>query len=467
MNSPHRAHPALHSQDGKTVAFQSAQRRHVEGQAAALPNRLAQLVKLEGELRQLPNWQATIFHALNETVELTEHLQAFFFRANNRDALRCEAASSVATLDARAPLIAALNTVVNRLTDTAATHPFDLSRVLKSQAYPHPHALWVPVKDSQNKVFGGFLFVRDDVWPDASRIIVERLSGAYGHALRVHKPPQLLRRVSLPKWAIYGLPLALAVLAFLPVPMTTLAQFEIVAKDPVQVTAPLDGVIKRIGPDANSFVSAGTELFQFETTDLKAKADVAAQKIVVAEARLFTAQNGAFADKDMKRAVNTLISELALSKAEFDLAASQLVRARVLASEGGLLVYSSKTDWLGKPVRTGEKIMEIADPDRVAVRIDVNVHDAIALNGEAGVRLFLDADPLKPMAAQIYERSYHAKEIPGGAMAYAVRADFVSQGVSSPRIGLRGTAQLVGEHVSLGFYLLRRPVSELRQYFGI
>jgi HlyD family secretion protein len=467
MNSPYRVHPALHSPVGKTVAFPTPQQRSTEGQGPPPPNRLALLLKLEGELRQLPNWRATIFHALNETVDLIGHAQGFFFRSNNRGGFRCEAASSVAALDARAPLVAALNSVVNRLDDVAKPHAFELLQFLKSQVYPHQFALWVPVADAKGKVFGGFLFMRDDAWPEANRTVAERLVSAYGHSLRVHKPPQLLKRLSLPKWALYGLPVVLLLLAFVPVPMTTLAPFEIVPKDSLSITAPLDGVIKLIGPEPNSVVAAGTQLFQLDTTDLSAKNMIAAQRVVVAEAKLATAQNGAFADKDMKRSVNTLLTELQLAKAEFDLTTSQLQRANVVAAENGLLVYSTKADWMGKPVRTGEKVMEIADPKRVAVRVDVNVHDAIALDGEARVRLFLDADPLHPLDAKIYERSYNAAEIPGGVLAFAVRAQLTDGEAIPPRIGLRGTAQLIGKKVPLGFYLLRRPISELRQHFGI
>jgi HlyD family secretion protein len=467
MNSPYRVHPALLSDAVKASAFPAPQHRPAAGQIPAAPNRLAQLLKLEGELRQLPTWQATIYHALNETSELIGHKQSFFFRANNRDGFRCEAASSVAAIDARAPLVAALNSVVNRMADVAKPSCFDLVQFFKSQIYPHRQAMWIPLIDSNSRIFGGFLFVRDDDWPDAIRTVAERVAGAYGHALRVQKPPQLLRRLSFPRWALYGLPIALALLAFVPVPMTTLAPFEIVPRDPVPVTAPLDGVIKLMGPEPNSVVKAGTRLFQLDTTDLSSRTLISAQHVVVAEAKLATAQNGAFIDKDLKRSVKTLMSELDLARAEYDLTASQLQRADVLATTDGLLIYSTKTDWLGKPVRTGERVMEIADPKTVAVRIDVNVHDAIALDGDARVRLFLDADPLLPLNAAIYERSYNAVEIPGGVLAFVVRAQMTETDAPPPRIGLRGTAQLIGDEVPLGFYLLRRPLSELRQYFGL
>jgi hypothetical protein len=62
--------------------------------------------------------------------------------------------------------------------------------------------------------------------------------------------------------------------------------------------------------------------------------------------------------------------------------------------------------------------------------------------------------------------SYHATEKPGGLLAYTVRVDPIGEG-KTERIGLRGTAQISGEQVSLGFYLFRRPIAGLRQYLGM
>jgi hypothetical protein len=43
----------------------------------------------------------------------------------------------------------------------------------------------------------------------------------------------------------------------------------------------------------------------------------------------------------------------------------------------------------------------------------------------------------------------------------------IEPGQKLPRIGHRGTAQLIGEWVPLGFYLFRRPIAAARQYLGM
>jgi hypothetical protein len=108
----------------------------------------------------------------------------------------------------------------------------------------------------------------------------------------------------------------------------------------------------------------------------------------------------------------------------------------------------------------------VAQSSNIEYRVDLAVHDSVSLKPEARVKLFFDADPLNPRSGAITEMSYHATEKPGGLLAYTVRVAPTGD-VKSERIGLRGTAQIAGEQVSLGFYLFRRPIAALRQYFGV
>jgi hypothetical protein len=470
MNSPYRVHPALPLQpEGKTIPFPKASSSATPAQSpsgGAAANKLLLLVKLEGEIRQKETPAAVVFHALNEARGLIEFEQGFFFRRNRRGGFGCEAVSNVASIDVHVPLTAAMTRVVGRIPETEKTLPFSLAKQLPESQYPLPDSLWVPLLDRNGKAFAGFLFNRVGPWTEESQTIAKRMGEAYGHALRVHSPPQLLRSLSLPRWALYGVPLTALLLAFVPVPLTTLAPFEVVPLSPMPVTAPIDGAVALIMPDPNVQVKKGDVLLRLDSTLQKADADIASQKLAVASARLETARNGAFSDQEMKRSLSVIEREMDLAQAELDCAQSLLARTEVVAPAPGLLIYTSKADWAGKPVRIGEKIMEIADPKRVAYRIDLAVHDSIALEHGASVRLFFDADPLNPRAALLYEESYHATEKAGGMLSYTLRAKPKDDG-PPPRIGLRGTAQMSGEWVSLGFYLLRRPIAAARQYFGM
>jgi len=128
-------------------------------------------------------------------------------------------------------------------------------------------------------------------------------------------------------------------------------------------------------------------------------------------------------------------------------------------------VFADAERWTGKPIQTGERLMEIADPNQAELRIELAVGDAIALTSDAEVALFLDSDPLQRYSAKLERVAYEAQSTPAGQLAYRLDASFTDTPV--PRIGLRGTAKLFGQRAPLALYLLRRPLAGLRQSVGL
>jgi multidrug resistance efflux pump len=478
MNSPYRAHPALLSATpatGNTIPFPAGGASLTHGKPPlhrppAPPaksdgaSKLVALVKLEGDIRQQKSAVALAHHAVNDARALAGFRQGWFFRLNRRNRFVLEAVSDVPSVDLNAPLVLAVTQLMNGLAVTKGAQGVALGG-LPGQQFPHGHGFVVPLLDRRGKAFAALLLAREGAWTEADQSIAKRISETYAHALCAMTPPGLLRRPAVPHWIMVTALAAVAALAFLPVPMTALAPFEVVAFEPAIIAAPMDGVITRVTAEANRAVQAGEVLFTLDDTRQKAELAIATQKVLVAESRLATARNGAFNNADLKRSLATAEKELQLAQAEQSYAQSLLSRGQVRAPRDGLLIYSAKSEWIGKPVRTGERVMEIADPARVAYRLDLAVQDAIVLGESPLVWLFMDADPLHPRAAQISSMSYHAREVPGGALAYVIMARPADQREAA-RIGLRGTAQLSGEKVALGFYLLRRPIAALRQYFG-
>lgn len=476
MNSPYRAHPASHPSHrpaGSPIPFPAGQGRAQAAVAPPHPNpppqadaaqRLIKLVTLEGDIRQQPNAAALAFHAVNDARAVLDFRQGWFMRRNLSGRFVAEAVSDVAGLDVNAPLVLSVSRLVNALPPGKAAQEVSLA-ALQDGRYPLTRGLALPMPDAAGGVFALLLLAREQPWNEGTRAIAMRVAGTYAHALRAVTPPSLLRKWSVPRWALVGLPLLLAALALIPVPMTALAPFEVVAYQPVPVTAPMDGAIATVPAEPNTAVRRGDLLFTLDATQLKAEALIATQKVQVAESRLATTRNGAFQDAEMKRSLATSEQELELAKAEQEYAESLLARSHMTAESAGVLIYSARNDWVGKPVRTGEKVMEIADPARVAYRLELAVSDSIALNDRNSVWLFLDAEPLKPRAGTIAETSYHAHPTAEGGLAYVITARPSDDGAPA-RIGLRGTAQIVGERVPLGFYLLRRPIAALRQRLG-
>jgi len=151
-------------------------------------------------------------------------------------------------------------------------------------------------------------------------------------------------------------------------------------------------------------------------------------------------------------------------RAELNYARDLLQRSEVRAERDGIAVFADADRLVGKPVRTGERLMELADPQQAELKIELDVGDVIPFPSDAGVALFLDSDPLQRHDAQLTSVAYEAAMTAAGLLAYRLDARFLSK---TPRIGLRGTAKIYGEYVPLAAYLFRRPLAALRKTVGL
>jgi multidrug resistance efflux pump len=316
-------------------------------------------------------------------------------------------------------------------------------------------------------MLGGLWLTRDQPWPEHEVTVLQRLSEAYAYAWRAVGPSKNLRwrwglsrtRASLFAGALVGA-------LIIPVPMSTLAPAKIVAKDPVIVSAPIDGVIAEIVVPPNSAVSKGDVLFRYEDTTFRSEYQIAERNLDVAMAQYRRASQGSFVEADQKADVPLLKAEVGLRETERNYAYERLAKVEVKAEQAGLVLYTDKSDWIGKPVVVGQRIMELADTQQLEVRIDLSVEDAIVLRKGAPVALFLNADPFSSVSATVSHASYHAEVLPNNMLAYRVTAQ-LGEGAPELRIGWQGSAKIYGEHVSLFTYLFRRPISALRPWIGL
>ncbi|WP_376965045.1 hypothetical protein ABNQ39_27200 [Azospirillum sp. A26] len=114
----------------------------------------------------------------------------------------------------------------------------------------------------------------------------------------------------------------------------------------------------------------------------------------------------------------------------------------------------------------GERILTVADPQEAELEIRLPVADAIALEPDADVRLFLNIDPQNVIAARLSYSGYQAETTPDGVVAYRLKAT-LDPTVAPPRIGLKGVAKLYGERSPLILSILRRPLAAVRQRLGL
>jgi multidrug efflux pump subunit AcrA (membrane-fusion protein) len=272
---------------------------------------------------------------------------------------------------------------------------------------------------------------------------------------------QTLKRTRFFQLALLGLVAAM----WLPVPQTVLAPAEVVPIDPVVITSPLNAVVESIVVQPNQSVQADEALVQFDPREWQSEWEIAEQAHLVAQAQLRTAQQSGLMDARHNARLAELEAEVRLKQSQRDLAQSRLEKTRVLAPSAGLVLLNDPAQWRGKPVAVGERILELADPNQVQIRILLPVADAIAMQPGTQVSLFLDVNPLSAYAAVVRHATFEPELTPEGILAYRVMAD-LSVTETLPRIGLRGTAKLYGVQVSLFYYLFRRPITTVRQTLG-
>ncbi|MCP1199610.1 efflux RND transporter periplasmic adaptor subunit [Notoacmeibacter sp. MSK16QG-6] len=448
--------------------------------------RLADLVRFEGRLRMAQSYDQL---GVIITTELDKNLmpgfrRAFLFGVERNGLLVLRHASHVSRPDRDAPemnrLESAINNRVGSLEKIEILSSSDLPAVQGTRSSNSPasplgalFAALMPLLDCREfegertgtKPMIGALLLEFDHAPRSDDPVLNRIAQSCGHALSLFaKAPYAFTRARLPRLAAACVASA-CILGLVPVPLSALAPAEIVANEPFIVAAPIDGIVRSIEVMPNSAVSEDDLLFTFDDTELSGRETVARETLAVAAAREQRIRQASFSDPAARRELAEVEAARRVAEAEFRQAEIRLARTEVRAARDGIALFSRPDRWIGRPVSTGERIMEIADPKSVRLRAELPVGDANLLAKRPPFRLFLDGRPFDPLRGRIVGAGYRAEVTPDNRLAYILTGKI--EQTEDLRIGMRGTAQLLGDHAPLAYYLFRRPVAALRQRLGL
>ena len=419
------------------------------------------------------------FIMVNETLSLVPFRQAAFFTLSPSGKPILTTASGLASVAEDSPFAVWLGRFASSLSDWPS--PANTCRSLDiSQAKPDfaegwrewlpEHLFTAQLKGSVGNEIGLLIYARETTWADEELALLDRIHQTYGYCLDAlgksgSSLVSTVRRFSrrgMVKWFALAGVLAL----FIPVRLSALAPAEVIALTSMAVAAPQDGVISVFHAPPNASVRAGDKLFSLDDSALTSRREVARRGVAIAKADLLVSQQRAFDDVKSKGELAAAAGRVREKESELALAEGTLDRVVVKAERDGLAIYGDPNDWLGRPVQTGERVMQLADPKDAGVLIWLPVADALNLEPGAPIRLFLSTAPLDPLAAKLVQTSYQAVMSPDGVSAYRLRGVF-DEDSGKARIGLRGTARVSGEWATLGYYLFRRPLSALREWTGL
>ncbi|HZX29109.1 MAG TPA: HlyD family efflux transporter periplasmic adaptor subunit [Telluria sp.] len=440
------------------------------------------LLELSRLARQAEDRTELDFVAANSTHALAPYRQAALWFAEGG----VRTLSGVVQVEANAPYVQWLDQLCRHLQAEGEIVRGRLPDELAQQwdEWLPEHAWWLPLHwddGTPGGVRGGLLLARDLPWMAHEAPLLAEWRDILAHAYRAQSRSggelgAALRRTFKrlvgggrsdgPWYRRRRIQAALAVCAVLlfPVRLTVLAPGELVPLDPASVRSPLEGVIDRFFVAPNQTVKQGDPLFEYDQAELQGKAAVAAQALATAEAEYRQAVQQTLMDNKNKSALAALQGRIEERRAESDFLRGQAERARVLAPRAGMALFDDPSEWVGRPVAVGERVMRIATLGEVEVEAWLGVADAIPFEQGAPARLYLASSPLDPVAAHIRYVAYEAVPRPDGGYAFRVRATL--DGKTGYRPGLKGTVKLSGGRVPLVYWALRRPLAALRQLVG-
>ncbi len=437
---------------------------------------LSTLVQLVKRARHAASEQELAFIMVNETYALAPFRQAALWRRDGRSAGKVIAISGAAVVERNAPFVLWLKRMLSQLDGETSNGPrpvaaSDLQGTVAEEwsEWLPMHALCVPLAFDKGRRLGILLLAREQAWGDGERYLLQELADGFAQAwqsFRGGRRRRLLAKIFAWRNALkLAFVIALGVVLALPVTLSALAPAEVAPFKPTIVRAPLDGVVDRFLVEPNATVAAGQPLLDLDSRAIQNKLDVAGKELAVAEAEYRQAAQEAVFDDKSRAKLAVLKGRMDQRRADVAYAQSLLDRVHVTASRAGLALFDDPNDWIGRPVTIGEKLLEIADPTQAELEIWLPVADAITLKPGAPIELFLNVSPGAPLKAKLRQASYEATLSPSNLLGYRLKAT-LDDPSEAPRIGLRGTAKLYGERVSLFYYLARRPLAAMRQFLG-
>ncbi|VTY38178.1 HlyD family secretion protein [Xylophilus ampelinus] len=426
------------------------------------------------------------FVICNETLALVPFRQAALIAYFGRRRTRLAGHSGLADVEADSPYALWLADVADHLRAELEALPAQarvmaLSRGMLPPALAEgwqewlpPHVWLLPLVGPDGRLRAVLLLAREQPWPvdfddRAPEYLLLQAAGMYGHAWwALTGRRRSLQAAWSQIWASRRARVAAALVPLLllvPVREYALVHAEIVSLKTQVVASPREGVIKRIAVPPNTEVRAGQVIAQLDDTTLDNRLAVARAALSTARLELHQASQRAIETQAAKAELNLAQGRLREREVEVDSLERELAQLSIQAAAPGVFVYSDPDDWAGRPVQTGERIGQLADPAQLGVQAWAPVGEAVNLRAGAPMTVFLSVAPLAPVSAVLDHAGYQAVDAPDGVASYVLRGHLEGD-PKRARIGLRGTARVSGDWTVLGYLLLRRPFAALREWCG-
>jgi hypothetical protein len=400
------------------------------------------------------------------------------------------AQSGVSTVDHTAPFSQWLGSVSKGLGSKAEpviVTPDMLTSAQQSQWHEWlpAQALWIPVGVKTTGV-AGVLFCREEPWLEPEIALLVEWVQTWACFWQSMYKPGLARKLlgdkhresesltTLPWWSLTRLSRSWSVriglltllILLIPIHLTVLAPAELVPKDPAVIRVPIEGVIDGFMVEPNQRVNQGDMLFALDLTSLLSKLQLAQQGTQIATAEYRQGALQALSDARSRGLLTTQEGRAIERQLEADYLSELVERAKIRSPRDGVVIFDDPSEWVGKPVMAGERIIVVATETDVEIEAWLPLSDAVPFEIGSPVKLYLNTAPFAPVQGSLRYIGMEPIERPDGSYAYRARAT-VTKAHDSARVGLRGTARISGDYVSLFYWIFRKPMVAVRQFLGV
>jgi hypothetical protein len=425
------------------------------------------------------NREGLIFVILNDTVHVVKYDRALLWEFLEDNKPKLLGVSGHVSVAKTSQMIQKWRNLINKIPDpkkpqVLRAHSFgdDLTLWKEADGTEESAILWIPIFAQEKLTLGLWL----EIWkiedkpipsPENLQLLATFLGPVYGSAWEKFMPKYWLRKMGLNRRKItFGALALLLLLLFIRVPLRVVAPCEVVPNDPYLITAPLDGIIKQIDVKAGQIVKKGAILFEYEKAVPLEELKVAEKEVQIAQAELNRASALGLSDEKSRAEVDVLSLKLQRKKIDLDIAKYRAGKLDSKAPDNGIVMINDPDEWRGKPVKEGEKVMIVSDPSKTKIRIWVPENDNITLDPESMITIFLNTNPAKSYRASLIyianETTISDEHVP----SFVAEANWVDT-PPDLKLGLKGSAVLYGERVSLFYFMLRKPWASFRKFLGV
>lgn len=257
----------------------------------------------------------------------------------------------------------------------------------------------------------------------------------------------------------------ITVVMMIEVPVSTLGNAQVVAKDPIIITAPMNGIVKKVNVKSSDIVQKGDLLVTFDDIDIRGKQRVAAQTINISASEMVKQERASFFDPSIKNKLEESRAERSVRSMEYHAITSQLGKLSVGSPSSGTVILDDPIALIGKPVKAGEKLLSIVDPKNIHVEFYVPAHDSNMFSVGDTANVYLDNNPMHPLRGLVSDIAYEPVVASSNVLSYKAHI-MLEANQSLSGIGMCGKVKIKGENISLFWYLFRKPLAYMRWYLG-